>query len=284
MRSEQPTLDGGGFGGICFAGTNQVEVLRDDASAAALTIYMQDLQVGDLVKDGADSYSRVYSFGHYHQDVRSTYLQLFVSTKNAPLEISSDHMVYYMKNAHDSRTMAVPAGSLAIGDELVLKDGKSSSAIVKIQTVVRNGAYAPFTESGKLVVSGVLASSFVSMEPESGNVVMFSIKFASHQWLAHVFQTPHRLYYTLFGSSNNESYTQEGLSHWVAGPLEAARWWTKHNSFVRAAILLPTLVLLLALHAVEGAIRRSWLTMAVGALIWIYHVIVTKRRKTRKID
>jgi hypothetical protein len=67
-----------------------------------------------------------------------------------------------------------------------------------------------------------LASSFVSIEPESGDVVMFSIKFASHQWLAHVFQTPHRLYCTLFVSSNNESYTQEGLSHWVAGPLEAA--------------------------------------------------------------
>jgi hypothetical protein len=269
----------GGSIGICFSGTNQVEVLRDEA----VTISMQDLQVGDLVKDGADSYSRVYSFGHYHQDVRSTYLQLFVSTKNAPLEISSDHMVYI---AQGGETKAVPAGSVAIGDELVLKDGEASSAVVKIQSVVRNGAFAPFTESGKLVVSGVLASSFVSMEPESGDVIMFGIKFASHQWLAHVFQTPHRLYCTLLASScnTNESYTEEGLSHWVAGPLEAARWWAKQSAFARAAILFPTVVLMLSLYAVEGVIRRTWLTMAIGALIWISHVVVMKRRKTRKID
>jgi hypothetical protein len=91
----------------------------------------------------------VYGFHHFDHEVVANYPQIFTQDKKEPLEISPDHMVFV------DRHNPVPASWLEVGD--VLGDSK----VARVKTIQRRGAYAPLTESGSVVVSGILASNSV---------------------------------------------------------------------------------------------------------------------------
>ena len=54
---------------------------------------------------------------------------------------------------------------VGVGDKLLMGAG-GVIKVTKIATVNRQGAFAPFTESGTIVVSDILASSYVSLQEE----------------------------------------------------------------------------------------------------------------------
>jgi len=105
-------------------------------------IAMSDLKVGDMVRTLDGRFDRVYSFGHYSPESRAEYLQIHAAGLKKPLELSADHMLFV-------KGSAVPASSVVVGDKLNLSaEGLGSAEVQMIRTVVRSGAFAPFTMSG----------------------------------------------------------------------------------------------------------------------------------------
>jgi hypothetical protein len=189
---------------------------------------MKNLQLGDevLVSLEDEIYEPVYSFGHRHTKLQAEYLQFYPSK----LELSSDHMLFLEKEG------AVPSSVVELGDRLV-----GGEPVSGIRTVVRKGVYAPFTPSGTIVVNGVLASSYIAFQDSHSLIIgPFSL---SHQWLAHTFQFPYRVWCYHLGSCTEEHLpVTTGISLWVDRPLNTCLWFLKQHVFIKCTLLLPLFV------------------------------------------
>lgn len=203
---------------------------------------MKDLKLGDHVLTETGVYSKVYSFGHYQPNVNAVYMQL--TMQNTSLKISKDHMVFI-----DSATSSVAAGSLKVGDKVLLSTG-STSTITKIRTSVESGAFAPFTESGLIAVNGVVASNYIAMDDHS--LKLFGMEI-SHHWLAHASQAPHRVYCRIVGGCQEESYTADGISHWVAMPYLIGQFLFHQPPALQVLASMFLVPFLVAAAAVEAA-------------------------------
>lgn len=179
---------GGGGGGLaCVSGANDVQVRGKGL------VTVDQLSIGDYVMASNGKFSRIYSFSHFDPDILAEYLQIYVSGLSQPLEISGEHML--LVNNRMVRANQVDEGDM-LGDRLVEKIG----------SVHRKGAYAPVTESGDVVVAGVLASSFVAILDHSP---------INQHFIVHAFLSPLRLMCSLdFGVCENETYT-DGYSNWI---------------------------------------------------------------------
>lgn len=200
---------------------------------------------------GEGKFSRIYSFGHRSPDSKAEFIQLYVESRKNPLEISKDHMIFVGENR------AVPAFSVSVGDQLILSDENNkrrNTKVTKISKIERVGAYAPFTESGTIVVNDLLTSNYVSLQEEvSGRFTVAGIPILSMQWLAHAFQAPHRFFCHLSSHAcSSESYTKGGISHWVLMPLHISRWILRQHVIVTSLLSIPVICLAFILNATES--------------------------------
>jgi len=228
------------FPKFCFSENNMVETEGGEL------VQLSDLQIGDKVLVSRDTYDPVYSFGHRSEDGMGDYLQIHSQDTKTPLELSGDHMVLIEGGSF------VPASHLEIGSKLVRSNGNVTS-ISRIRNVTTRGVYAPFTKSGTIVVNGVVASSYISYQ-DSENVVIGTITTqVSFQWIAHKFETIHRLACSV-GSRKlcAETYTEEGVSRWVDVPNRFASWLWMQPPWVILLIMLPTLLILTVLSVIES--------------------------------
>ena len=223
---------------ICFPGQSKVSV-QDNRGVVA----MQDLKLGDKVLVAPNKYEPIYSFGHFDPDISADYLQL--RTPSTKLDISNDHMVFV------EHAGAIPASAVKIGDKVVLASG-SVELVEDIKSVVRTGAFAPFTPSGTVVVDGVKASSFVSLQESSSVLVIGSVSTGlSYQWLAHTFELPHRVWCSYVGDCSTETYV-EGVSVWVSSGHKFALWFLNVKSdMLMAFVSVPVLVAFAVLGLVD---------------------------------
>jgi Hint module len=70
------------------------------------------------------------------------------------LIISRHHLVLFKRN---SKQYHIPTEDVRVGDIL------NGQRVRAIQQVVRKGMYSPLTQSGKIVINGVLASNYVDL-------------------------------------------------------------------------------------------------------------------------
>lgn len=222
---------------FCFSGETTV-ALKDKSDP----VHMKDLKLGDEVLTCTGMFETVYSFGHRHETMESTFLQFLPSN----LEISKDHMLKI-----DGRY--IPASQVQIGDQLEVASGEF--VIIKgIQTVIRKGAYAPFTASGTILVSNIKVSNYIAFQ-DSDCLVIGSWKTPlTYQWLAHMSQAPHRIWVRLFGIS--ETYSETGMSSWIDGPHKLGLLFLRQNSVVMTILLIPTLFCAHVVFALDAVI--SW--------------------------
>ena len=231
------------FPNFCFSGKGLVETEQKG------TVEMADLKLGDKVLVSGNKYEQIYSFGHRNQDAVGHYLQVHSRDVKLPLEMSPDHMVQLEGGSF------VPASHLEVGSKLVQHDG-SSTVVEDIREVESRGVYAPFTESGTIVVNGIVASTFVAFQNSAhvklGESVELPISF---QWMAHAFESFHRLAWRAVGGSGYwslETYTNDGVSRWVDLPHRFAEWvWVQHP-FVIVSIMTPVCALLGTVYALES--------------------------------
>jgi hypothetical protein len=214
----------------CFSGDSFVQVLTKG------TIRMKDLMLGDKVHVGNDVFEPVYSFGHRISDLNVDFLR--VRTERATIDISEDHMIF------SDGGNAIAARLLKVGDKLLHANGE----IITVQDIVMisaKGAYAPFTSSGKIVVNDIVASTFVAFGNGS-NMHIAGLRFSFH-WLAHTFETPHRMYCTLLSNCKSERYNANGISHWVDIPHQVALWMFSQTGTMQFTLKAIVVMYLLAL-------------------------------------
>jgi hypothetical protein len=228
--------------GFCFPESMTVNVLHQDATP------LRDLKIGDLVMvDLAGRYEPVYSFGHYDLDASHKYIQLRANN-NMSLELSASHMVMVMDQA---KTRAVPAARVTPGDVLLSLD-HGSVVVDFIQTVTRQGAFAPFTASGTIVVNGIMASNYISLQTGSSNFYIGTIETPlTHQWLEHSFQFPHRVTCHYLSKCTGEKYDESGISKWASHPFHAAQWLLSQDHIFVLLFMIPVTVVLSAFAVIE---------------------------------
>ena len=256
---------------ICFSGETTVEHMDKGEIA------MNELVIGDTIKVSKDTFERVYSFGHRDETAKGEFVQIYASGLKNPLELSKDHMLFVQNH---SVKKSVPASLVQTGDSLVMGSGPVAE-VQHTKTVVRRGAYAPFTASGTIVVNGVMASNYVSLQEDSDVLVIGGIKIFSMQWLAYLSQAPHRLVCSLNWSfCQNETYTNSGISKWVYGPHCISTWLLKQNAVVVTAVIVPVFSVLALLALVE-AVFMSPALLCLAAIIMLWLITLGSRKKSK---
>jgi len=241
-----------GFG--CFSGEAMVTVKEEGP------LPMKDLRIGHSIMVADNTFSEVYSFGHYDQAASTVYLSIDAGLEK-PLVITADHMVFVEANK------PVPASMIRVGDNLMLVDG---FAVVKsIRQVVRTGAFAPFTKDGTIVVDSIVASSYVSLQPNSASLVIGGVDTFGMHSVAHLFQAPHRLVCKLNAAACASETYNNGLSVWIEAPLRLFQWLFQQHPALVVMMLLPMVAIVLVAAAVEGIVSSPILllvALTVGGL------------------
>ena len=252
----------------CFDGESTVQV-----QGVEEPVLIGNVKVGDYVlvdKDG--KYDRVYSFGHYGPLEEAPFLSITTDVLDAPLKISDDHLVF-VETA--SGRISVPGSKIVTGDRLVVADGQQQqqqvATVESIDYIKARGVYAPFTMSGTIVVNGVVASNYVTMQTQSETLVVGGWKTPlTYQWLGHTLQTPHRLLCRLrWSQCAGETHGEDGVSNMVKPAMNLAVWFLDQNAWVSSLLFVLGLLPLLALLVVLDLTVLNPLTVAgtVAALV-----------------
>lgn len=253
--------------GFCFPGSSTVQVKRNNEH---YSLPMSELQIGDQILVGGDEYERVYSFGHYQPNnaFKVPFLQIYTSI--SALTITPNHMVM-LHEPSSSRVRFVPASQVQVGDKLIHGQTGEVHPVTRIRSKLMHntGLYSPFTLSGKLVVDGVVVSSYMAFGDSEKLTVLNGYVAASWQWIAHTFQAPHRLACRPLSKCPTERYDSNGLSTWVARPFYAGQWLLRldGNHWIVQHLVLILLLLVLGVMAI--------LEQMMSCSVWLGAFIVT---------
>jgi hypothetical protein len=233
----------------CFSSSNTVEVQGEGF------ITMDSLKIGDYVRAGKNKFSRVYSFLHLDRDVEIEFLQIHAEGLKTPLEVSSDHMVF-VNNA------PLRASQVKVGDML------GNNKVADIKFAKRRGVYAPVTESGDIVVSGALASSYAAVR---------SFTPINQHTEAHAFFSIRRLICNFnFDVCKNETYTEDGFPQWLAPIIDFTLTTNASAHFFASVVGLPIIA---AAYAFEQSFHYPFI---IGMVI-IVGLFGFKKNKSSKI-
>ena len=223
---------------FCFSPSTSVNVFGRGEVAVS------EVRVGDrvLVDKATNRYETMYLFAHYDETLHASYIQL-LSHGVVVAELSEDHMIFV-------GGQAIAASAVRVGDVV---DG-SRAHITAIRAVDRQGAFAPFTASGTIVINGgVLASCYVNMQSNkqrSGLWIADLETGLSMQFVSHLALAPVRLWCTLVTPS--AVHAGPGISHWLYLPHAASQWFFRqHQAVVQAVVGLPLFLVLLIFGLVE---------------------------------
>jgi hypothetical protein len=241
-----------GAAGTCFSAMDTVEV------KGVGSVSMDRLRIGDWVRtsvaDKDAAYSRVYSFHHIDPDVEVEFLQLYTDQMQLPIEITADHMIF------TATGKAVRASQVQVGD--VLTD---QHPVTKIESVKRRGLYAPVTESGDIVVNGVVASCYVAL---------LDTTLINQHALAHATCAIKRLACGMMPSlCNEETYDEDGFPMFVAPLFHTVRMINRQNGVVKAGAVLAAIPGIYAVYGIEQMLSNPGLVilalLSLGYKFWM---------------
>ncbi|CAB9522096.1 expressed unknown protein [Seminavis robusta] len=262
------------FGFGCFSQVSTVQVENKGPVA------MKDLQVGDKILTASNEYQPVYSFGHWDPTTEARFLQ-FHTKEGTVLEMTPEHLVFEADNNDPVR-----ADSLQVGDVLRGNNPQSSHTIAKIDSIQREGLYAPFTEEGTLVVDGIVASSYISLQHGHNDVKLqngASLGISQHDYV-HMGIAPLRL--LCLGVSgrycSTDYYTSEGMPFYAAFSVWVNLWVNEQSSMVQMMAFGVISLLTGACLAAETMFGASRAPLALCAMATaMLHVLVHRRRSQK---
>jgi Hint module len=260
--------DGDGGGGIaCFS---KVATLQTPEGP----VTMQDLQIGDRVLTATGTYETVYAFGHYHPSQPADFFQLHHSlgNKNQALEVTADHLVFLQGKA-----APVPAQNIQVGDNLMTSNSEDAASVTEITKIRREGIYAPLTmHSGTVVVDGVVASSYVTLDASNPNKQQL---LNDHQ-LVHMALSPYRLLCNGVSHTFCETriYMDNGMPHYAHYGMQLLNWLLSSHWIITQWIGLSMIVLVTGtFQLLEMVFGASLTPLFVLLVATMYH-----RNKTSK--
>jgi len=71
-----------------------------------------------------------------------------------------------------------------------------------------------------------------------------------------------------FGLCEPETYTDEGLSYWVVGPLHVSEWLLNQNAVVMTAAFIPIFALGLVFYTFELGVMSPVLLLIAAITLW----------------
>jgi len=251
-----------GSTGNCFSETALLDVLGRGK------IEMKDLTIGDQVLTD-HGFESVYGFAHHNPTAKNQeFFQIHAEGLAKPLEVTGRHLLHKLGNAHP-----VTADSLKLQDSLIGSSGQAMK-IQKIKHVFKDGLYAPLTKSGQIIVNGIKASSYISLQ-EEGHGNEFA-EFANGAPLPisqatgiHVVLSPLRMM-CLSGLSTEvcdpSFYNAEGMPHYVASGIDLAKVADKQNFLVQLFMLVLVLAVFVPIYALELLFGPSLAPYVVAAM------------------
>jgi Hint module len=232
---------------------------------------MKEIQVGDRVLTASSQYVPVYAFAHLETTKKAEFLQIYTSKfSKTPLEVSASHMVFL-----EGKRNPVRADSIRVGD--VLATTEAGATVEKISTVTRNGLYAPLTADGTLVVDGIKASNYISLQDNAAEYVQLQHGFTAlsqHDGI-HLSFAPYRMI-CMKGLAHKfcHSYGETGMPGFVAGGVTLAHWVDSLdlNIVLQFVLLVAYITLYMAPFVLlEYAMNLIWsygaLALLVGAAV-----------------
>jgi hypothetical protein len=164
---------------MCFPGN--ATVLKK-TTTGMVKCKMGALSVDDEVLTDS-GFSPVVSWLHRDTSTKSRpYLRLVFAVSGAGtrrITLSADHLIFR------NRTECVPAAEIVSGDELCVFDhGRLNwEVVVGKSRCVASGVYCPLTETGTIIVDGVLCSCYsrptslgIKLEHAMGQLVMLPLR------------------------------------------------------------------------------------------------------------
>ena len=222
---------------------------------------MKSLHIGDRVLTANGKYEAVYSFGHLHTSLQTDYLRIYTASEEMAIEMTSDHMISVSRKGGIDHM--IPASMVEIGDHLrsvsLSDEEQQRLRVVRIDRVVGEGAFAPFTPSGTIVVNGVLASTFVAFS--QSDVLGVGV---SYQWLGQTFEAPHRWYCGVFDCTHETYDEGTGICTWVYHAWRLANWMV---SLRNEGSALPLLLFGLMFVGMMWCLLLVWLVDEGGMLL-----------------
>ena len=285
-------------GGGCFSSDNIIEVMDYDTKQISM-MYMDSLQIGDYVRvdntgNKQNDFSMVYSFAHYETSKPTQFVQIKwsvdnqddTSTSDSPvahepsttfaLEVTTNHYIHTIDPVSKKR-VTVPAGELNVGDSIIVTlpmsttmngthTEQETTQVVPISSIDRSaryGAYAPLTVTGNIVVSNVMASSFVALIDFQKDDISVWME-QQQNWMSQIFMAPLRIFcqWNTDYCKTNESYTEDGVATWAVGLVQAVTWMNAQHPIVQK-LLFGTLFLVLSLIRVM-ATASFWMVLVLG--------------------
>ena len=261
------TIDGAedAVNGIgCFSESSVVQVQGKGDVA------MKDLELGDKVLTGKETYEPVYTFGHRKTESQMEFYQIYTdeissTTGGGPLEMTGNHMIMRV-DGKGGQAQATRADHLQVGDRLWHVEAQKEVTVTLIETAQQKGLYMPLTPSGKIVVNGVLVSNYISISDTAPGVVEHSQMFfpMNEQTLSHWWMSPVRMLcmgvYSGFCSSGYEGSSayevqegDEGVLPWLLMGRHFAHVAENQPTFVRFMLGVPTFLLFGMFNVVEHA-------------------------------
>eukprot|EP00933_Yihiella_yeosuensis_P012959 TRINITY_DN12246_c0_g1_i1.p1 TRINITY_DN12246_c0_g1~~TRINITY_DN12246_c0_g1_i1.p1 ORF type:complete len:307 (-),score=47.25 TRINITY_DN12246_c0_g1_i1:157-1077(-) len=138
------------------------------------SIRLDEVQAGDLLLSGDESNRRL-SFspflGHLHREVKTAldFVALRTAASSTPLLISQEHLVFTASSPSE-RFVATRASTLQKGQWIRRMgcDGDLCAVqLVDVSQELSTGLYAPLTESGTVLVNGILCSCYADAWPKT---------------------------------------------------------------------------------------------------------------------
>jgi len=223
------------------------------------SVTMKDLKLGAKVLTQSGTYEPVYAFGHRNPTKSADFLQF--QTEESNLEMTGGHLVFL-----EGKSNPVRADSIKVGDVF---QGKNAE-VTKINTVQRDGVYSPLTPSGTVIVDGIAASSYISLQKESNEFVElqggFSTFMSFHDGI-HMALSPFRMFTMGVSSSLGNIYTEDGVPVYASYAMDFANWVNNQNILVQFFFFLAVGALAGASMFVENTFGASMgpLVLVAGA-------------------
>lgn len=177
---------------VCFPASAVVET-------PAGPVAMENLSIGDRVLVGDGSFSTVFMFTHKDSEARHGFVKILTSAGRA-ITATAGHYVLVGGGM-------VAAGGVRVGDVMTLGEG-GETQVVAVERIFGAGLYNPQTLDGRIVVDGLVASTYTkAVEPG----------------LAHAALAPLRaLYRAMEVGGSLDDGSPVGIRRWFGGAISVA--------------------------------------------------------------
>lgn len=148
--------------GVCFPADATVEL--DNGAMKR----MAELELGDKVRVGANSFSEVFMFTHRLATVKHAFLRIVTGT-GRELSLTKSHYMYVNGGLS-------AAENVKTGDDIILANG-SVDTVADVKEIMSQGLYNPQTIQGDIVVNGVLASTYTkTVNPSTAHAFLAPLR------------------------------------------------------------------------------------------------------------